>query len=327
MTNVKERRFKRSFEMTFHEQMTQTYQHIQRIKAGEIKFFKSGFRDLDDVIYGSVWPGAHIIIGARPSHGKSAMMQNMAIQTARQGLKTIYISFEDNATMINMRMLANLASVHMELMKRGYYDDADNLKMLDTLNNEVKILSNYLQVWDDVFSLQEIEKLIAERQPDVVFYDYLQCMYLPVNEKRGMNRNEELGFISKQIRRLAKRYNFVSVIGSQLNRKVEERHDKTPTLADLRDSGEIEQDGDLIALLWLHKDLEKDVNILDVHLAKNKNGITGQTRVGFIPRYCRIVDLDEVEAFEEAENEPANQDITELYRVQPEEFESLGVFN
>src|SRR5690554_6617772 len=133
----KDRKYRRSYEMTFYEQMTQTYKRIQKIKAGEIKFFRSGFRDLDEVMYGSVWPGAHIIIGARPSHGKSAVMQNMAIQTAMQGLKTIYISFEDNTTMINMRMLANIASVHMERVKRGVYDNEEDARMVETLNNEI----------------------------------------------------------------------------------------------------------------------------------------------------------------------------------------------
>jgi len=72
---------------------------------------------------------------------------------------------------------------------------------------------------------------------------------------------------------MAKQYNFIAIVGSQLNWKVEERADKTPTLADLRDSGELEQDVDLIGLLWLHKDIDKPVNILEINLAKNKNGL------------------------------------------------------
>jgi replicative DNA helicase len=250
----------------------------------------TGFTEIDRMTSG-LQPSELIIIAGRPSMGKTALCLNMAHYAASDTRVPVAIfSLEMSKEQIALRMLCSEARVDAHKLRSGFLGESDWPK----LTRAAGILSESKIFIDDTPSLPVLEmrakarRLKAEHGLGMVIVDYLQLM-------RGMgkmdNREQEISEISRSLKALAKEIQVPVVALSQLNRRVEDRAEKRPMLADLRESGAIEQDADVI--LFLYRDEVYNPNseargTADVIIGKQRNGPTGEVRLTFLENYTRF---------------------------------------
>jgi replicative DNA helicase len=262
----------------------------------------TGFRNLDHRTAG-LQPGELIILAARPGMGKTALALNMATNAA-MGLPDMpkkysvaVFSLEMPTTQLAARILASEARVDGERMRTGHLSDGD----IDRLLQAVKRM-NQLQVFiDDTPSLSIMEcrskcrRLAADRTLDplgLVVVDYLQLMKGRANVK---SREQEISEISRNLKALAKELSVPVVALSQLNRSVEQRPNKRPQLSDLRESGAIEQDADIIMFVYRDEYYNEDTEepgVAEVIIGKNRSGSTGTCKLKFFKQWTRFDNLE-----------------------------------
>ena len=267
----------------------------------------TGFKDLDKLTAG-LQPSELIVVAGRPSMGKTALSLNIASHAALSaGIGVAVFSLEMAREQLVLRMLCSEARVDNSKVRAGYLGERDFPK----LANAAGRLHEAFIFIDDTPAISVLElrakarRLIKDREKKVglIVVDYLQLM-------RGMggasNREQEISEISRSLKALAKELR-VPVIGiSQLNRRVEDRGDKRPMMADLRESGAIEQDADVIAFIYrdeVYNPKSQDKGIAEVIIAKQRNGPIGTVRLAFLNEFTRFEDLAEREefAYDEAE--------------------------
>ncbi|MDR1132915.1 MAG: replicative DNA helicase [Synergistaceae bacterium] len=254
----------------------------------------SGFPDLDSLT-GGFQPGSLNIIAARPSVGKTAFALNIASHAAiYEGVPTLIFSLEMSGDQIATRMLSSLARVNIrELVKRRNLDNA----LWTDMTSAASELCNSSIFIDDSSMLSTFElrsrclrfmsRHIGKRC--LVVIDYLQLM--TSGNKRGENRNQEVADISRMLKGIARECDIPVIALSQLSRKVEERGaEKRPMLSDLRDSGAIEQDADVVAFLYRksYQDLDSGDNTAELLVEKHRNGPTGKVNLVFYREYARF---------------------------------------
>jgi replicative DNA helicase len=267
----------------------------------------TGFKDLDKLTAG-LQPSDLIIVAGRPSMGKTAFCLNMATYAAFAGFGVAIFSLEMAKEQLVLRMLCSEARVDNSKVRAGYLGERDFPK----LANAAARLHEAPIYIDDTPAISVLElrakarRLVRDRSKRVglIVVDYLQLM-------RGMgqaaNREQEISEISRSLKALAKELAVPVVAISQLNRRVEERGDKRPMMADLRESGAIEQDADVIAFIYrdeVYNPKSPDKGVAEVIVAKQRNGPTDTVRLAFLSEFTRFEDLSEREAFgayEEAE--------------------------
>ncbi len=249
---------------------------------------------LDELTAG-LQPSDLIIIAARPSMGKTALALNIALRSAvHHGTRTAVFSLEMSTEQLIQRMLCTFGKVDLANMRRGFLDDEDWTKLYDA----AQYLSGAAIFIDDTPSLSTLElrarcrRLKAEHGIQLVIVDYLQLMRASRNID---SREQEISDISRTLKAIAKELNIPVVALSQLNRKVEERSDKRPMLSDLRESGAIEQDADVICFIYRDevynkKDDNPKRGVAEIIIGKQRNGPTG---------VCSLAYLKEFTAFEE----------------------------
>jgi replicative DNA helicase len=235
-----------------------------------------------------------IIIAARPSMGKTALALNIARNAAvESGYPVGFFSLEMSKEQLAMRLLCSEARVDSQKIRTGFLSPHEGAKMIQAASAfmEAPIFV------DDTPALSALElrakarRMMAERGLGMVIVDYLQLM----RGREGTERREqEISEISRSLKALAKEL-FIPVIAlSQLNRKVEERHDKRPQLSDLRESGAIEQDADVIAFIYRDEMYSKesaDKGVAEVIIGKQRNGPTGTAKLAYIKSYTRFENL------------------------------------
>lgn len=245
-------------------------------------------RKLDRQI-GILREGDMCVIGGRPGMGKTALMNYMALQYAKQGIKTMIISLEMTKESLSQRILSYLGNVNGNLMREKRLSDND----LANTKNAIKLLEDYeLYITDeselDIFQLRSFFRKYSLQGFKVFFIDYLDKISADGREKRLM-----INKIIQEIKRSCKDYNILGFPLSQLSRDVEKRNDKRPAKSDLIESGKIEAEADVILLLYRDEYYNKDtkkMNIMEVDISKNRNGNTGIVELGFYGEYQRIVD-------------------------------------
>ncbi len=253
----------------------------------------TGFAELDRLTNG-LHPGQMIVLAARPAIGKSTMALDIARSASiKHGLTSVIFSLEMTRNEITMRMLSAEARVPLQNMRKGQMRDEDWQKLAATMG---KISSAPLFIDDSPnMSLMEIRakcrRLKQRNDLKLVIIDYLQLMS---SGKRVESRQQEVSEFSRALKLLAKELEVPVIAISQLNRGAEQRTDKKPMLSDLRESGAIEQDADVVILLHREDAYEREsprAGEADFIVAKHRNGPTDTIVVAFQGQYARFVDM------------------------------------
>ncbi len=252
----------------------------------------SGYKDLDKLTAG-FQPSDLIIIAARPSMGKTALALCIARNAAvLAGVPVGVFSLEMSKEQLAMRLLCAEARVDSHKIRTGLLSQQECVKMLNAAG---KFVDAPMYI-DDTPAISALElrakarRMMADRGLGLVVVDYLQLMR---GREGAERRDQEISDISRSLKSLAKELNVPVIALSQLNRKVEERHDKRPLLSDLRESGAIEQDADVIAFIYRDEVYNRDSpdkGTAEIHLSKHRNGPTGNIKLTFIDSYTRFED-------------------------------------
>ena len=265
---------------------------------GALRGLKTGFRDLDNKTAG-LQPGDLIIVGARPAMGKTTFAQNLAYNVAtinRRGV--LFFSMEMAKSEIVDRMIADVASVNSWNIRTGNISDEDFARIGDALGEmgEVPLLM------DDTSSMNILElrnkarRAAHDQDIGLIIVDYLQL--LQGTERYAGNRVQEVTEISRGLKTLARELEVPVVALAQLSRQVTGRDDPRPVLSDLRESGSIEQDADLVMMLhrvdYYHQNEEGYVptNITELIIGKHRHGPVGKIELYFHPELLRFMSLD-----------------------------------
>ena len=272
-----------------------TYERIETLdkNRGKIQGVPTGFADLDRMLTG-MHPGEFILIAARPSMGKTSIGLNIVDNAAiRHGAKVAVFSLEMPAEQLAMRMLCCEACVDMQSVRRGMLTAEDWEKLTDAM---VPIARS--QIYIDAtsgISVPEVRskarRLQMEHGLDLVLIDYLSLM---TATGRNNSRQEEVSSISRALKGLAQELKIPIIVLQQLSRANAGRSDHRPILSDIRDSGAIEQDADVV--MFLHREAYYDPetekkNIAEVIIAKQRNGPLGTVELGWQAEYTKFVDL------------------------------------
>jgi replicative DNA helicase len=254
----------------------------------------SGFRDLDRITSG-FQPGNLIIVAARPSMGKSALALCMAANVAvRSEIPVALFTLEMSKAEVTQRLMCSEAKVESQRLRTGKLA-ADDWPRLTAACDKLAKAPVYV---DDTGSITMMElrsksRRLKSREPHLglIIVDYLQLMTSGTNPE---NRVQEVSQISRQLKVLARDLDVPILALSQLSRAVEQRHDKRPILSDLRDSGSIEQDSDVVMFIYrddYYNEESDQQGLAEVHVAKHRNGPTGSEKLSFLKRYAKFADL------------------------------------
>jgi replicative DNA helicase len=306
--DIAEKKIKASF-VSVGDMIKDTLKAVERLyeRKEMVTGVPTGFKDLDKLTAG-LQPSELIIVAGRPSMGKTAFALNIAAYASlNAGIGVAVFSLEMAREQLVLRMLCSEARVDNSKVRAGYLGERDFPK----LANAAGRLHEALIYIDDTPAISVLElraktrRLIRDRDKKVglVVVDYLQLM-------RGMgnasNREQEISEISRSLKALAKELRVPVIALSQLNRRVEDRGDRRPMMADLRESGAIEQDADVIAFIYrdeVYNQKSADKGVAEIIIAKQRNGPIGTVNLAFLNEYTRFEDLAEREpySYDEAE--------------------------
>ncbi len=289
--DISDKRIKASF-VTLKEVIKDSFEMIERLydKKETVSGVPSGFRDLDDLTTG-FQKGDLIVIGGRPSMGKTAFSLNVAQHVGLELKEPVAIfSLEMAKEQLAFRMLCSEAMVDSSSIRKGFIKKEDWHKLTSAASN----LTGAPIFIDDSSGINALElrakarRLKMEHGLSLVIVDYLQLM-----RGRGSfeRREQEISDISRSLKALAKELSVPVIAVSQLNRSVEQRRPPTPILADLRESGAIEQDADVILFLYRDEIYNKEAKKgqAEVIVAKQRNGPTGTVNLSFISNCTRFL--------------------------------------
>lgn len=264
-------------------------------KKGGITGIATGFIDFDHLTSG-LQPSDLILIAARPSMGKTALVLNMAQNVAIREKKSVaFFSLEMSKEQLVQRMLCAEASIDSSRLRIGELEDNDWEKLIWAADS----LSRADIFIDDTPGITVMEmrakarRLKVEHNLQLIVIDYLQLMQ-GSGKKSGENRQQELSDISRSLKALARELNVPVIALSQLSRSVESRQVKRPMLSDLRESGALEQDADLVAFLYREDYYDKETenkNITELIIAKHRNGPVDTVKLFFHKQYTRFANL------------------------------------
>ena len=250
----------------------------------------SGFNDLDDMTSG-LQRSDLIIVAGRPSMGKTSFAMNMAEHAAiRDKVPVAVFSMEMPGEQLAMRMMSSLGRIDQHKVRTGKLSDDD----WPRLTSAVGLLAEAPMFIDDSPALTPTElrararRLKREHDLGLIVIDYLQLMQVPGN---GENRASEISEISRALKALAKELNVPIIALSQLNRSLEQRPNKRPVMSDLRESGAIEQDADVILFIYrdeVYNEDSDDKGTAEIIVGKQRNGPIGTTRLTFLGQYTRF---------------------------------------
>ncbi|MGE3278617.1 MAG: replicative DNA helicase [Candidatus Altimarinota bacterium] len=257
---------------------------------------KTGFRDLDNIMNGFK-PSEMIVIAGRPAMGKTAFALSIAQNAALKFKKTVAVfSLEMSKEQLVDRMFASLLMVDSWKLKKGLLDD-DDFARIGTVMDELSKANIYIDdsLGNSITELRsKVRRLKMEKGLDLIIIDYLQLMSLGGMQS---NRVQEISEISRNLKQIAREMHVPVIALSQLSRAVESRPDKRPQLADLRESGAIEQDADAVLMLYREDYYDPDTDrkgLSDVLIRKHRNGPVGRVELIFKADQTRFYDIDRV---------------------------------
>jgi replicative DNA helicase len=277
--------------------LVRTYDNIEQMhqRAGEITGLETGFIELDRMTAG-FQRNDLIIVGARPSVGKTAFALNIAQNVAHKTGENIAIfSLEMGAEQLVMRLLCAEGNIDAQRLRTGSLTDDDWGKLTMAMGS----LSNSGIFIDDTPGVRisdirsKCRRLKQEHGLGMILIDYLQLIL--GSGRAGENRQQEVSEISRSLKQLARELQIPVIALSQLSRGVEQRQDKRPMMSDIRESGSIEQDADIVAFLYRDDYYDKESenkNIIEIIIAKQRNGPTGTVSLAFVKEYNKFVNLE-----------------------------------
>ena len=269
-------------------------EQIELLEAhgSEVTGLSTGFRDLDKKLAG-LQKANLLIIASRPSMGKSALATNIATNVAQAGNTVALFSLEMSKEEVVQRILCSVGRVDSMKLRSGQLGPNLWPKVVDAASRIYKapIFVDDSSVATVTDIRAKCRRLQRKHGLSLVVVDYLQLMQGTTRE----NRQQEISEISRGLKNLARELSVPIVAASQLNRSLEAREDKRPRLADLRESGALEQDADVVMFIYRHEyyhpeDLEKK-GMAEIHIAKHRAGATGLVEMTFLPEFTRFADL------------------------------------
>lgn len=272
--------------------LPQTIDRLDELQnsEGHITGLATGFDDFDKMTAG-LQAGDLVVVAGRPSMGKTSLAMNIAEHAAISASVPVAIfSMEMSSEQLSFRMISSLGRVNQSHLRTGNFSDED----WHRINAAVSLMSEAKIFIDDTPALNPTEvrarsrRLQREHGLGLIVLDYLQLMNVPGTAE---NRATEISQISRSLKALAKELSVPIIALSQLNRSVEQRTDKRPVMSDLRESGAIEQDADLIAFIYREEVYNKETmrkGIADILIAKQRNGPIGEVPLTFLGEYTKF---------------------------------------
>ena len=280
--------------ISIKEQALEAFAQIEDIHEhkGKLLGLPTGFTDLDKLLSG-LKKTDFIIIAARPSMGKTAFALNIASYLAvKKNVPLVFFSLEMSSTQLLQRIFSSYGIIPYENMKTGNLSNAEwdqLIKITDDVAASQLVINDTVGL--NVMNIRSIaRKLKQEKNIELIIIDYLQL----IQSTKRENRNQEISEISRSLKLLAKELDIPIIALSQLSRSVELRQNKKPLLSDLRESGSLEQDADIVMFLYREDYYEPETenkNITDVIIAKHRNGPIDTIQVFFHKDYVRFQDL------------------------------------
>ena len=264
--------------------------HHRFENKGQVTGLSTGFTDLDHLTTG-LQPSDLIILAARPSMGKTALAMNLAETAALRGKKAVAVfSMEMSSSQLAFRLISSLGRINQQNLRTGDLEEEE----WPRVTSAITMLSDAKIFIDDTPALSpgdlrsKARRLKREHDVGLIVIDYLQLMQVPGSKE---NRATEISEISRSLKALAKELNVPVLALSQLNRSLETRVDKRPMMSDLRESGAIEQDADLIMFIYRDDYYNKDSpdrGLAEIIISKQRNGPTGMVKLTFLGQFTKF---------------------------------------
>ena len=291
--SIAEKRVTRDFR-SLEDVLAEYMDQVQALQEGETNRYgiPTGFADMDKLL-GGFQRTDLVILAARTSVGKTSFALNLAVNAARAKATVAIFSLEMSAEQLASRLLSMESGVDSPRIRSAHLNEQESRKLEAAMNHLVN-----LPIWvDDTPSIPIMElrskarRLAAEHNVDMIIVDYLQL----VVSEGGESRVQELGQISRALKALARELRVPIIALSQLSRAVEQRTPHIPQLSDLRESGALEQDADVVLFIYRDEKYNPDTDkkgVADIIVAKHRNGPTGQVQLLFLERTTKFLDLE-----------------------------------
>lgn len=273
----------------YYDRIDYLYQH-----KGETIGVPTGFHNIDKLL-GGLQKSDLIIVAARPGMGKTSLMLSIALNAARKYNQRVAIfSLEMSAEQLVQRLISSETGIDSQRLRIGNLRDDE----WPIFTQATGALSETMIFIDDTPSISSMQvrtkarRLYAEYGLDLLIIDYLQLMQ---SDRRSENRVQEISFLSRSLKGLARELNIPVMVASQLSRAVEQRNDKHPMLSDLRESGSIEQDADIVAFIYredYYSPESEQANIAEVIVSKHRNGPTGMVPLFFKKELAQFTEIE-----------------------------------
>jgi replicative DNA helicase len=273
----------------YYDRIAYLYEH-----RGEPLGIPTGFIDLDKLL-GGLQRSDLTIIAARPGVGKTSLLLGLALTAARRFKQKVAVfSLEMSNEQLVQRLMSSETGIDSQRLRLGDLQESEWPKFVEAAGR----LSDTMLFIDDTPGISALQlrtkarRLHAEYGLDLVMVDYLQLMS---GDFRSENRVQEISYISRALKGLARELNVPVIAASQLSRAVEQRHDKRPILSDLRESGSIEQDADVVMFIYRDEMYNEDTemkNIADIIVSKHRHGPTGTVQLFFRKQLAQFVDAE-----------------------------------
>ncbi len=279
-----------------HQALTTAFDELQTRYAngGAITGLPTGYTEFDELTAG-LQKTDLVILAARPAMGKTTLALNMAEYAAfRSKLPVAVFSMEMSASQLAMRLISSVGRVNAQRLRTGQLEDEDWSRVTSAIRQlrEVKIFIDDEPGLSPTKLAAKARRLKREHGLGLIVIDYLQLMSVPGNNE---NRATEISEISRSLKGLAKELEVPVIALSQLNRSLETRTDKRPVMADLRESGAIEQDADMIVFIYrddyYNKENSPDKGLAEIIIGKQRSGPTGSLKLKFFGEYTRFDNL------------------------------------
>jgi len=288
--------------------LAQTYEKISDLHDPEAKDkyrgIPTGFKSLDNMLSG-LQPSDLVVLAARPSMGKTALALNVAQNVSKVGKSVGIISLEMSKEQLVERMFCSLLAVDSWKMRTGRLTEEDFARVgsiMDELNQSKIFIDD--SVGGSIAELRaKARRLQSEHGLDLLIVDYLQLMSAGKGGSSITNRVQEISEISRSFKSLARELRIPIIALSQLSRAVEQRPSKIPQLSDLRESGAIEQDADLVLMMYREDYYEEDTEragVTDLYIRKHRNGPIGKIELMFKKEQMRFYDVEKQRKYEGA---------------------------